>query len=99
MAKTIEEFREDLRLLKQDLYQNAEMMDIRLLASFLDRLIVSLDELSDRIEATEISIEEMSESEVCSCCEDSGKAAPRQMPAMKKKPAKKKAKMAKKRKK
>ncbi len=99
MAKTIEEFREDLRLLKQDLYQNAEMMDIRLLASFLDRLIVSLDELSDRIEAAEISIEEMSESEECCCCDDAGKGAPRQMPATKKKPAKKKAKMAKKRKK
>ena len=90
MAKSIEEFREDLRLLKQDLYQNAEMIDVRILASFLDRLIVSLDELSDRIEATEISIEELSTAESC-VCESAPQKKAKTAPAKKKgKPSKKK---------
>jgi hypothetical protein len=89
MAKTIEEFREDLKLLKQDLYQNAETMDIRMLASFLDRLIASLDEITDRLEATEISVEELSEAEEC-VCQSAPKKKPKAAAKKKAKPAKKK---------
>ena len=98
MAKSIEEFREDLRQLKADLYQNAENTDLRLLASYIDRLIISLDDLADRIEGVEISVEELATAdeveEVCCpcCCEEAApkKAKAKKAPKKKAKPAKKK---------
>ena len=99
MAKSIEELREDLKLLKEDMYQNAETLDVRLVASFVDRLIASLDELAERIESVEIAVEEVSGAEEpgpCCCCEEApSKPKPAKKTAKK---AAKKSKPAKKRK-
>jgi hypothetical protein len=67
MAKNIEEIKEDLRLIRAELYQNAEVLDAKLVASFVDRLMLSLEELADRIEGVEISVEELSTSECSEC--------------------------------
>jgi hypothetical protein len=78
MAKSIEDFREDLKLIRDELYQGAETMDLRILASYIDRLIISLDALADSIEGMEISMEELSTADECECC-----AAPAKKPAKK----------------
>jgi len=100
MSKSIEEFREDLRQIKEDLYSSAENMDTRLVASYLDRLIVSLDGIAERIESIEIGLEELSNSEECcgECCVEAPAAPAKKSKAMKA-PAKKAKKAAKKRRK
>jgi hypothetical protein len=85
MAKSIEELREDLRLLKEDMYSSAETMDLRILASFVDRMVSSLDELCERVESAEISVEELSDSEGCCCAEPASRPKPKAKSAPKKK--------------
>jgi hypothetical protein len=81
MAKTIEDFREDLRLLRAELYQSGENADVKLLGSYIDRLLISLEGLADSLESIDISMEELASAEgedkkiqitetecACPCC-------------------------------
>lgn len=63
MAKTIDEFKEELRVLRAEMYQSAENADLRLIASYLDRLVISLEELSDTLAVMEAGTEMMLSSE------------------------------------
>lgn len=63
MVKTIEEFKEEIRAIREELYQNVSAADIKLIASYLDRLIISLEGLSESLELTIQSVETLSESE------------------------------------
>jgi hypothetical protein len=99
VAKTIDEFKEDLRILRAEMYQNSENADLRLIASYLDRLILSLEDLSDTLAVMEAGTEMMLSSEEaeaeamekCPCC--SGKQSPakavKKNISKKKKPGKK----------
>lgn len=72
--KTIEEFREDLRALREDMYQNISTADLKLIASYLDRLIISLEGVSETLELTDSAVETLSESEdTCPCCAEKPK--------------------------
>jgi len=82
MGETVKEFRDELRQLREEMFVNADAADIKLVASYIDRLVLSLDKLSEALEMFETEIETMSESE-----------APKAMGA--KTPAKKAAKKAK----
>jgi hypothetical protein len=81
MAKTIEEFKEDLRLLRAELYENGEKADIKLLGSYVDRLLISLEGLAETLESIDIGMEELANAEgegkkieitetecACPCC-------------------------------
>lgn len=76
MAKTIDEFKEELRILRTEMYQASDNADLRLIASYLDRLILSLEELSDTLAVMEAGTEMMLSSEEaeaeamekCPCC-------------------------------
>ena len=73
--KTIEEFREELRTLRGDMYQNISTADLKLIASYLDRLIISLEGVSETLELTDSAVEALSESgDTCPCCEGKPKA-------------------------
>jgi hypothetical protein len=102
MAKTIEDFKEDLRLLRAEMYQNGENVDTRMLGSFIDRLVISLEAFAETMESVDISVETLSDAEAnqlqvkeaecgCQCCcmEEAPKKKAPAKKAAKKKPAKK----------
>jgi hypothetical protein len=93
MVKTIEEFKDELRALRREMFANAEVADTKLVASWVDRLAISLEGLSDSLQAIEAELDTCGE-----CC--SAPAMPVAKKAKKAKPAKKakKAKPAKKKK-
>ncbi len=107
MAETVEQFRDELRALRVDLYSSGENADVKLLASYIDRLIIALDDLAQNLDLMSVEVETMGEAEEapgkgaecsCPCCcepmpmKKAGKS-------MKMKPAKKKPKKAPKKKK
>src|SRR5271157_4458431 len=63
MSKTIEEFKEELRILREELMQGGETADTRMLASYLDRLIISLQGLCETLDSLDIGVETLSEAE------------------------------------
>jgi hypothetical protein len=104
MAKTVEEFKDEIRALRQEMFQNGDTADIRLVASWMDRMAMALEDLSESLEALTVSIETVSDAEPeaksgmecpCPCC-----CEPVPVAKKKSKPAKKakKAKPAKKKK-
>jgi len=104
MVKTVAEFKDEMRALRQEMFQNADRADMRLVASWVDRLTMALEDLSDSLEILTQSVETVSDAEAssgsdvcCPCCCESGPAPKK---ARKAKPAKKakKAKPAKKKK-
>jgi hypothetical protein len=94
MVKTLPEFRDELRTLRDEMFQNAETADLKLVASWVDRLAMALEELSVTLELTSQEVETVSEAEagpcVCSCCEPCPPPRKKAKPAKRKKPAKKK---------
>ena len=101
MAKTIEEFKDELRALREEMYQNSEKADLKLIASYLDRLVMPLEGLTETLQSMDTEVETLSEAEAesagigkkelgdfcsCECCE-APKAKKKSKPA--KKPAKK----------
>jgi len=60
VVKTIKEFKEELKLIREDLYRSGEFADPKLIASWLDRLLVSLEEISPKLDLMMIEIEQLS---------------------------------------
>jgi len=97
MAETVEQFRDELRALRVDLYSSGENTDIKLLASYIDRLIIALDDLAQNLDLMSVEVETMGEAEEapgkgeeCSCpCCCSPAPMKKAGKSMKKKPAKK----------
>lgn len=87
MGETVKEFRDELRQLREEMFVNADAADIKLVASYIDRLVLSLDKLSEALEMFETEIETMSESESPKAM---GAKKPAKKAAKKAKPAKKK---------
>jgi len=92
MVKTVEEFKDEMRALRQEMFQNAETADMKLVASWVDRIAMALEDLSDSLEGLTQSVESISDADPC-CCgmvpvpKKKAKAAKK---AKKAKPAKKK---------
>lgn len=80
MVKTIKEFKSELKMLRKELYKSSEFADPKLIASWLDRLLISLEELSPKLDLMMIEIEQLSKT--------SGKAKPMKKRKAKKKPKK-----------
>jgi len=78
MVKTILEFKDELKSLRQDMSKSGESADAKLVASWVDRLVISLEELTPSLGLMREELNQLSEADECKC-----------MPS--KKPAKKKA--------
>jgi hypothetical protein len=95
MVKTVAEFKEDMKALRQEMYQNAETADLKLIASWVDKLVMSLEDLSETIELMSQGMEEVSDAEplevecACPCCCEPMKAPKKAKTAKKAKPVKK----------
>ncbi len=91
MAKTLAEVRDELKSLKEDIFQGGESADTKMLASYLDRLLNSVDGMCEALESMESEMDT-----VCECCQMEIPAPKAAKPAKKsakkaaKKPAKKK---------
>ncbi|MEW6748818.1 MAG: hypothetical protein AB1295_03880 [Candidatus Micrarchaeota archaeon] len=85
MVKTIAEFRDELRALRQEMFDNAEVADTHLVASWVDRLIISLEGLSHSLELMDVEMETM-----CRCCDTIPVASATAPKAKAKKPVKSK---------
>jgi hypothetical protein len=103
MVKTVAEFRDELRALRDEMFENSERADLKLVASWVDRLAMSLEGLSETLDMHDREIETLSESEApeapkmgeecaCPCCCEPMPAPKKAKPkkAKKAKPAKKK---------
>ena len=71
MPKTFSEIRDDLKSLKDEMYSAGEGVDTKLLASFVDKLVASLEDMTDSLEAMEASVDC-----ACECCESCEMPAP-----------------------
>ncbi|MBU0532859.1 hypothetical protein KKB44_05195 [Candidatus Micrarchaeota archaeon] len=95
MIKTVKEFQDDLKTLRNEMYKRGEFADPEVIASWLDRLVISLDKLAVSLDLMAVEIEVMSK-----CCGSTGAKTSKKKSAKKKvskkKPAKKKTKKAKK---
>ena len=60
MIKTVREFQDDLKALRAEMYQRGEFADTELVASWLDRLIISLDKLSVSLDLMAVEVEVLS---------------------------------------
>lgn len=97
MVKSVEQFRDELRSLRREMFENSETADLKLVASWVDRLVMSLEDLSDSLELMGEGVEAVSGADEC-CCSCCGPCGPEPKKAPAKKKAAKKAKPAKKKK-
>ena len=88
MVETIKEFQAELRALREEMYQQNDYIDTKLVASYLDRLIISLENLADSLDIMGVELEALSGAESPRPVRAAGtkKAKPRKAA---KKPAKK----------
>ena len=63
MVKSIEEFREELKILKREMYKKSDTADLKLVASWLDRLVISLEGLAESLEVIDAEVDT-----ACDCC-------------------------------
>lgn len=92
MVKTIKEFRDELRMIRQEMYEQGETADTELVASWLDRVVISLDKISSTLDLMAVEVDIMSR-----CCGTRAKGGKAKKAKKVVKKAKKKAKKAKKR--
>ncbi len=69
MVKTIKEFRDELRMIRQEMFEEGETADIELVASWLDRVVISLDKISSTLDLMAVEVDVMSR-----CCGTQSKA-------------------------
>lgn len=85
MVETVNEFQDEIKTLREEIYAKGRTADVKLVASWLDRLLISLEKLSDSLELMTAEVDTM-----CECC--SGEEIPKAAKKPAKKPAKKAAK-------
>ena len=99
MVKTIAEFRDELKVLREEMKAKGEFADAQLVASWLDRLVITLEGLTPSLGLMGEEMSILSEDEGCCCCAPmpkkslkkvSRKTVSKKKPAVKKKPVKKK---------
>ena len=78
MAKTFAEIRDELKSLRDEIYMAGEGADAKLVASYLDRLLMSLEGLTEALESMEASMDC-----ACECCESCEMPSQAKTPAMK----------------
>ncbi len=62
MIRTIKEFKDEVKMIRMEMYKKGEYADTKLVASWLDRLCISLEKISPTLDLMMIELEELSES-------------------------------------
>ena len=57
MVKTIREFRDEMRVIREEMYDFGETADVELVASWLDRVVINLEKLCDTMELMGVELE------------------------------------------
>jgi len=60
MVETIDEFKDELVMLKKEIREKGSKVDAKLVASWVDKLIDALERLSDQLDSMAIQLEELS---------------------------------------
>lgn len=88
MAETLRELVDEVKSIRQDIYARGEAADVKMLASWLDRLLISLEKAAPALELMSVELAEISE--VIEAIQQKRKAAGPAKKAKKKSRAKKK---------
>jgi len=82
MVKTMDELRDELKTLREEMFDSAESADLKIVASWVDRLLIAVERLTESVELMDAMVDAS-----CECCS-------MEAPKAVKKPAKKSAKKA-----
>ena len=61
MVKTIGEFKDELKTMRKEIYRKGEYADPKLIASWVDRLIISLEGITPKLDLMMQDIEELND--------------------------------------
>jgi hypothetical protein len=64
MMKNFSEIREELKNIRREMYKNGGTADLKLVASYLDRVVLSLEDLTETLELMDVEMDVM-----CECVE------------------------------
>ncbi len=64
MMKNFSEIREELKNIRREMYKTGGTADLKLVASYLDRVVLSLEDLTETLELMDVEMET-----VCECVE------------------------------
>ncbi len=68
VVKTIKEFKDEVKMIRREMYRKGSYADTKLVASWLDRLLISLEEISPKLDLMMQDIEELNEAmDNCTC--------------------------------
>jgi len=67
MVETAEEFADELKTLRDEIKEKGRSADAKLIASWLDRLIIALEGITPALGMMDEEIDVVSESEECPC--------------------------------
>jgi len=59
VVKTIEEFGDEVKTIRREIYERGENADVRLVASWLDRLLISLESLAPKLDLMMLELEQL----------------------------------------
>jgi len=59
MAETIDEFKDEVRAIRTELAEKGEAADVKLVASWLDRLLLSLEKIAPTLDIMAVELEEL----------------------------------------
>ncbi len=90
MVKTVREFRDELRAVREEMYEYGESADVELVASWLDRVVISLEKMSDTMELMGVELEIASKRPAATAARKPKKAAKKKTVKKAKKVSKKK---------
>jgi hypothetical protein len=99
VVKTIKEFRSEVKMIRREMYRKGNYADTKLVASWLDRLCISLEGVSVKLDLMMQDIEELNEAMDSCTCGAVKKKVKKSKKKVKKKAKKKTKKKAKKKKK
>lgn len=60
MVKTIKEFKNEVKVIRQDIRKRGKKASVKLVASWLDRLLISIEGVTPTLDLMQISIEQLS---------------------------------------
>ena len=68
MVKTIKEFKDEVKMIRREMYRKGKYADTKLVASWLDRLLISLEGISPKLDLMMQDIEELNDAmDNCTC--------------------------------
>jgi len=84
VVKTIVEFKDEIRMIRADMNRRGEFADTKLIASWLDRLLISLEAIAPQLDLMAIELEELVDAVDALASQKKAKSAGKKKPAKKK---------------